>query len=141
MENVVAEANAQPRFYLYLLGGFAAMALLLASAGIYGVMSYSVTQRTREIGVRLALGARRGNILTMVIAHALRLALTGAAAGIALALPLTRLMAGLLYGVQPSDPVTFVVVAALLIVVAFLASYLPARRAIHVDPMIALRQD
>ena len=120
---------------------FALTALLLAGLGIYGVISYIVSERTHEIGIRLALGAQRRNILRMVLRQGLGLAVTGAAVGLACALIVSHLMAGLLYGVRPTDPVTFAGVALLLIGVAMLACYIPARRAIRVDPLVALRHE
>jgi putative ABC transport system permease protein len=141
MEEAVADSTAQPRFYVLLLGTFAAVALCLAAVGIYGVMSYSVARRTHEIGVRMALGAKRSDVLKLVTGQAMILALGGAAAGLAGALPLTHVMASLLYGVRVADPVTFAVVSALLAAVAVLASYVPARRAAKVDPMVALRYE
>ena len=124
-----------------IIGLFALTALLLAGLGIYGVISYLVSERTHEIGIRLALGAQRSDILRMVVRQGLGLAIAGAAVGLVCALIVSHLMAGLLYGVRPSDPVTFVGVALLLIGVALLACYIPARRAIRVDPLVALRHD
>jgi putative ABC transport system permease protein len=118
---------------------FALTALLLAGLGIYGVISYLVSERTHEIGIRLALGAPTRSILRMVLRQGLTLALTGAGVGLACALLVSQLMAGLLYGVSPTDPLTFASVAVVLIGVALLACYIPARRAIRVDPLIALR--
>jgi putative ABC transport system permease protein len=141
MEQAVADSTAQPRFYLLLLGIFAAVALTLAAVGIYGVMSYSVARRTHEIGLRMTLGATRSDVLKLVAGQGVILALGGAAAGLAGALPLTHLMASLLYGVRPPDLLTFAVVSALLTAVALLASYIPARRAAKVDPMVALRYE
>ena len=124
-----------------IIGLFALTALLLAGLGIYGVISYLVSERTHEIGIRLALGAQRSDILGMVVRQGLGLAIAGAAVGLVCALIVSHLMAGLLYGVRPTDPVTFAGVALLLIGVALLACYIPARRAIRVDPLVALRHD
>jgi len=139
MDGVVTEANAQPRFEMLLLTIFAAVALVLASVGIYGVISYSASRRTHEIGVRMSLGATRSDVLLLVMRQGVWLALAGSVAGIAGALVISRLMAKLLYGVQPTDPTTFVAVAAGLGLVAMLACYIPARRAMRIDPMAALR--
>jgi putative ABC transport system permease protein len=122
-----------------LLASFAALALLLAALGIYGVVSYLVAQRTNEIGIRMALGAQRSHVLKMVIGQGAKMALIGVALGLTAALGLTRLMSKMLFGVKPSDPLTFLAVAALLIAVALLACYIPARRATRVDPVVALR--
>jgi len=132
---------AQPRFSMLLLASFAALALVLACFGMYGVISYSVMQRTREIGVRMALGAQRSTVFGMILGQGARLVGTGIAIGILAALGLTRLMGSFLYGIRPTDPLTFVVVSLLLASVALLACYLPARRATHVDPMVALRYE
>jgi predicted permease len=141
MEEVLADSINQSRFYMRLFGIFAGMAVLLASIGIYGVMSYFVSQRTHEIGVRLALGASPSDVLSLVGKVGLRLTLIGVAIGAALALGLTRLIAGFLFGVKPGDPVTYIAVAVGLIGVALLACYVPARRASKVDPIIALRYE
>jgi predicted permease len=141
MDEVVAEANAQPRFEMLLLTIFAAIALVLAAVGIYGVISYSASQRTHEIGVRMSLGASRGDVLLLVVRHGMWLTFAGCVAGLAGALLLSRLMSKLLFGVQPTDPATFVAVAAGLGLVAMLACYIPARRAMRIDPMVALRYE
>jgi len=139
MDEVVSNSFAARRLSMILLGVFAALALVLACVGIYGVISYLVGQRTHEIGVRLALGAQRGDVLRLVIGHGARMALIGVAIGVGAALGLTRLMANQLFGVSAHDPLTFAGVAMLLIIVAVAACYIPARRALRVDPIIALR--
>jgi len=141
MEDLISMKLAERRFTMLLLIIFAATALVLASVGIYGVMSYSVTRRTHELGVRMALGATRGDVLQLVVREGMTLALTGMAVGIMAALGLTRLLASLLYGVRPTDPSTLILVSLALAGVAFLASYIPARRATHVEPMNALRYE
>jgi predicted permease len=139
LDQVVSGSVQARRFNLSLVGVFAATALLLAVAGLYGVMAYSVARRTNEIGVRMALGASRRTILTLVLGQGLYTAAIGIAVGIGAAFVATRAMASLLYGLSATDPVTFAAVAVVLVVVALLASYLPARRATKVDPMVALR--
>jgi putative ABC transport system permease protein len=141
MDQVVADSTAQPRFYVMLLASFAAVAMVLAAVGIYGVMSYSVSRRTHEIGIRMALGAGRREVLRLVVGQGMILALAGAAVGLLGALALTRLMATLLYGVKPYDPATFLVVSCVLCLVALAANYFPARRATKIDPMVALRHE
>jgi putative ABC transport system permease protein len=141
MDDSVSASLSPARFTMLLLGAFAGLALLLAVMGIYSVMSYSVSQRTNEIGVRVALGASRSDVLVLIVRQASLLALIGSAIGIVAALSLSRLMANQLYGVRPTDPITFVTVAALLMIVSLAASYIPARRAMRVDPMTALRYE
>ena len=137
----VSDSVAKRRFNMFLFGGFAVLALLLAGVGIYGVVSYSVSQCTYEIGVRLALGAKPTDVMKLVIGQGMANALLGALVGLAAAVGLTRFLSTQLYGVTRTDPLTFAAVASLLIAVALLACYLPARRATKVDPMIALRYE
>jgi putative ABC transport system permease protein len=139
MERLVATSLSQSRLSALLLAIFGAVALILAAVGVYGVMSYAVTERVREIGVRMALGATRRDVLWMVIGRVMALAGAGVLIGLGGALALTRLMKTLLFGVSAADPLTFAVIALLLTAVALLAALLPARRATKVDPMIALR--
>jgi putative ABC transport system permease protein len=141
LASLVEDSVAQPKFSMLLLGAFGAFALVLACVGIYGVVSYSVAQRTREIGVRVALGASRSNIFGMILGQGARLAGLGIAIGIIGALGVTRMMSSFLYEVHPADPATFAVVCVILLSVTALACYLPARRATRVDPLVALRHD
>jgi putative ABC transport system permease protein len=141
MENVVSESVARQRFSMLLLGIFAAIALILAAVGIYGVMSYSITQRTREIGIRMALGAQRRDVLKLAVGQGLPLILIGVLIGLAVSFLLTRVMASLLFGVSATDPITFIAISLILIGVALLASYIPAVRATRVDPLVALRYE
>jgi predicted permease len=141
MQDVISDSLSARRFTRLLLGTFAALALVLAGVGIYGVISYSVSQSTHEIGVRMALGADTRTVLGMVLKDAMRMALTGIVIGAAGAFAVTRVMKGLLFGVSASDPLTFFVVALLLGLVTLLASYIPANRATRVDPIIALRYE
>jgi putative ABC transport system permease protein len=141
MDQLVARSLSRPRFNMILLGFFALLAALLAGIGIYGVMAYSVTQRTNEIGIRIALGAQKRDVLKLIISRGLKLALIGIGLGSAGAFLLTRVMTGLLFGVSPTDPLTFISIGALVLVVALSACYLPARRATKVDPLIALRYE
>jgi predicted permease len=141
LEDTIAESVAHPRFYMLLLGVFAGTALLLAAIGIFGVLSHAVAQRTREIGIRLALGAPAQRVRGRVLRDAMRLAGLGIAIGLAAALPATRLMAALLFELTPTDPITLGTVVIVLFGVALLASYLPARRATRVDPVVALRAE
>jgi putative ABC transport system permease protein len=141
LRNLLDDSVSEPRFRTALVGGFAAIALTLVATGILGVLAYSVTRRTREIGVRMALGASRGDVLRLVLGQALTLSLAGTAIGLVAAAGLTRLLRSFLFDVRPTDPLTFLGASVLLIVVALVASYLPARRATRVDPLIALRAE
>jgi putative ABC transport system permease protein len=141
MKDLVSSSITQQKFILTLLACFAGLALLLAAVGIYGVMSYAVTQRTHEIGIRLALGARVGDVLRLVVRQGLGLTLIGVIIGMALAFALTRLMTSFLFGVTATDAMTFVTVALGLVLVALVACLVPARRATKVDPLVALRYE
>ena len=141
MDEIISDSISDRKFSMVLLGTFAALALLLSSIGIYGVISYLVGQRTHEIGIRMALGAQRKNVLALVLGEGMKLVLLGAAIGIAAAFGLSRVMAGMLYGVSATDPLTFAAVSVVLLAVAMLACYIPARRAMRVDPMTALRYE
>jgi predicted permease len=141
MRDRIGEATSRARFSATLLGVFASIALVLAALGIYGVMSYAVNQHTREIGIRLALGARPGDVLGPVVGRGLILTVIGIAIGVGAALASTRVLTTLLYEVKPSDPSTYAVIAVVLGAVALLASYIPARRATRVDPLTALRAE
>jgi putative ABC transport system permease protein len=141
LDQLISKTLTAPRFHLFVLGGFALATLLLAIAGVYGVMSFSTSQRTREFGVRLALGATGRDIVGLVVREGLALAGLGVILGVALALPLTRVLRTLLFGVTETDPMTFVVVSLLLAVAALAACYVPASRAVRVDPVQALRTD
>jgi putative ABC transport system permease protein len=139
LQKVLADSTARQRFGAWLLGLFAALALGLAGVGIYGVMSYSVAQRAQEIGVRMALGAAKKDVLKLVLRRGLALTLPGIALGLLAAFAFTRLMTSLLFNVSATDPLTFILIASVLTVVALLACWIPARRATKVDPMVALR--
>jgi ABC-type antimicrobial peptide transport system permease subunit len=141
MDEIISSSIAGRRFSMILLGSFALLALLLSSMGIYGVVSYLVGQQTREIGIRIALGAQRGDVMRLVLGDGVKMALTGVAVGLAAAVGLTRLMTSVLFGVSATDPLTFGGVALLLALVALAAAYIPARRATRVDPLVALRYE
>jgi putative ABC transport system permease protein len=141
MKDLVSSSITSQRFILLLLASFATLALILAAVGIYGVMSYTVTQRTQEIGIRMALGARMTDVLKLILRNGLMLTLIGVALGVALSFAVTRVMASLLFEVTPTDSITFITVSGVLVVVALVACYLPARRATKVDPMVALRYE
>lgn len=141
MDSAVANATAQPRFEMLLLSLFGVIALLLAAIGIYGVMNYAISRRTREIGIRMSLGAGRGDVLRMVLGHALRQATAGAMVGIIASLLLSRLMTKMLYGIQPTDPLTFACVVVVLGLASALAIWIPARKALQIEPILALRAE
>ena len=141
MNEVVSASVAQPRLTTQFTGFFAGLALLLTAVGIYGVLAYSVTQRTHEMGIRMALGASRVEILKMVVGQGMKLVLSGLVLGLVVSLAVTRLLTTLLFGTSARDPLTFAAVTLLLIVVALLAAYIPARRAAQVDPIVALRHE
>jgi putative ABC transport system permease protein len=139
LEQVVSSTVSDRRFSLILLGVFGGAALVLAITGIYGVIAYLVVQQTREIGIRVALGAQRSNVVTMVIGRGVRLTAVGLAVGLIAAFWLTRLIGKMLFGIGPTDPLTFIGISLLLLGATVVASYIPARRATKVDPMVALR--
>jgi len=140
-EELLSRRLSEPRFNTLLLASFAGLGLLLAAIGIYGVVSFLVTQRTHEFGIRIALGAQKTNLLKLVIGKGVVLSLIGVTLGLGASLILTRLMTGLIYGVASTDPVTLIAVAGLLTTVTIIASYIPARRATKVDPLTALRYE
>jgi len=141
MDQLSSAAIAQPRLYLVLIGSFAATAMLLAAIGLYGVLAYAVGQRTREIGIRLALGAKRGEVLRMVISQAGRLAIAGVLLGLAAAVLASRVLRSQLFEIAPTDLLTYAMVGVGLLLVALVASWIPARRASRIDPLVALRHD
>jgi putative ABC transport system permease protein len=141
MSEVVSAASGQPRFTSLVMSFFAIIAFFLAALGLYGILAYSVEQRFREIGVRVALGADKREIFRLIIGNGMRLTLLGVAVGVPVTLALTRLMSGMLSGVTSADPLTYVAVVGMLLISALLASYFPARRATRIDPIVALRAE
>jgi putative ABC transport system permease protein len=141
IDQLVSAALREPRFNTVLIGVFAGLALLLASVGLYAVIAYSVTQRTHEIGVRITVGAGQRDIFRLIVGQGMILALIGVAIGLAASMALTRAMSSLLFGVSATDPLTFAAIALLLTFVSLVACYVPARRAMRVDPMVALRHE
>src|SRR5215813_6591114 len=141
MTQLVARSVTQRRLSVQILSGFAGLAMLLAAIGLYGVLAYNVAQRRREIGVRMALGAQKSDVLALVIGRGVRLTLAGLGLGLLAALALTRVMGSLLYEIKPSDPITYLGVSGLLLAVGLLACWLPARRATKIDPIVSLRYE
>ncbi|HYK87869.1 MAG TPA: FtsX-like permease family protein [Acidobacteriota bacterium] len=141
MDEIVRNSLASRRFSMFLLGIFAGLALVLSSIGVYGVISYLVGQRSHEIGIRMALGAQRADVLRLMLGEGLRMAGVGVLIGLGVAFGITRLMSNMLFGVKATDPLTFAGVAVILSAVAFAASFIPARRATRVDPIVALREE
>jgi putative ABC transport system permease protein len=141
LEQIVSRSISQPKFYMTLLAAFAGLALVLAAIGIFGVLSYAVAQRTREIGIRMALGAQESTLVGLVVREAMLLAAAGVALGLMAAFAVSRSLATFLFQTPPTDPLTFTAVAGLLAIVALTASYIPARRATRVDPLVALRAE
>ena len=141
MNDVVSEATARVRFNMWMMAAFGVFALLLAAVGVYGLHAVWVQRRSREIGIRLALGAESNRVATMVIAQGLRLAVAGVALGLVAAFALARVLSGLLFGVRPHDPVVFAIVPAILMVIAVVSVWLPARRATRIDPLMTLRSE
>ena len=141
VDDVVSNSIVEPRLYATLLGAFALLALVLASVGLYGLIAYSVSQRRHEFGVRVALGAAQSTIMRLVVGEGLYLAAAGVGIGLVVAVAATRLLVGLVVGVEPKDPVTFAAVTFVLVAAAMLASYIPARRAARIDPIVALRDE
>jgi ABC-type antimicrobial peptide transport system permease subunit len=140
LEDYISKSVAQPRFQTFLFACFAGIALILATIGLYGLLSYMVVQRTLEIGLRMALGAQRTDVLGLIARRGMALALIGVAAGVVIAVVMTRLLAGMLYGIRPTDPLTFAATAVLFLLVSIVASSMPAYRAARMDPMKTLRE-